>query len=236
MWEGDEPSTAREIWAQRIDAATGAEVGTNDFRISAMGAPASDADARFNAFAPDVVWNADRDMYLVVWRGDTDAGGLVDNETEIYGQRLTVAGAEIGADDFRVSTMGPDGSALFQALDPVLAYNSVALEYLVAWAGSDDTGSLVAGEREIYGQRLRGGSAAEIGADDERLSDMGDTDGSTAQRAERPAVAAGGPVVQTLAAWQGDDDTGALADDEFEIYGQFAFLAVPVEISEFSVD
>ena len=41
---------------------------------------------------------------------------------------------ERGPNDFRVSWMGPDGDTRFYALDPAVAHNSIADEYMVVWA------------------------------------------------------------------------------------------------------
>ena len=78
--------------------------------------------------------------------------------------RLTVDGAalaaasypvttdhEIGSNDFRISTMGPDGDTTYDAELSAVAYNSQDNEYFVVWDGTDNTGTLVAGEWEIYG-------------------------------------------------------------------------------------
>ena len=56
--------------------------------------------------------------------------------------------------DFRISDVGPDGDGRFFALDPAIAYNNNANEYLVVWAADDDSGALVNDEFEIYGQRV----------------------------------------------------------------------------------
>ena len=60
---------------------------------------------------------------------------------------------EVGENDFRLSDMGPDGTTLYAALNPSVAYSSISGEYLVAWSGDDDTGFLVDDELEIFGQR-----------------------------------------------------------------------------------
>ncbi len=104
VWNGDTNSylfvdEEYEIFGQRIDAATGAEIGTNDFRISGMGGT---GDPNFDAHSPAAAYNGSDDEYLVVWYGDDDVGGLVDNEYEIFGQRLDAAtGIAVGAKDFR---------------------------------------------------------------------------------------------------------------------------------------
>ena len=78
----------------------------------------------------------------------------MDNEYEIFGQRLTAAGDGAGANDFRISDMGPDGNTAYDAFDSSVAYNPAANEYLVAWDGDDDSAPLVDDELEIFGRRL----------------------------------------------------------------------------------
>lgn len=115
--------------------------------------------------------------------------------------RITVAGTalaqatypvtidpEIGASDFRISDMGPDGDPKFNVFDPAIAYNSINNEYLVVWSGTDNTGLLVDSESEIFGQRINAETGAEVGENDFRLSDMG-PDGDPNFVARAPAVA-----------------------------------------------
>jgi hypothetical protein len=220
VWEGDDDTGALvdgefEIYGQRIDAVTGAEVGANDFRISDMGA---DGDAGFTALNPAVTWNAATNEYLVVWEGEDDTAPLVDNEREIFAQRLDAMGVEVGTSDFRLSDMGPDGNTAFGAFTPAVAWNARNNEFLVAWYGDDNTGTLVDNEFEIFCQRLDA-AGSEFGNNDIRLSDMGQ-DGDVNFAAFRPAVVWNDFANEYLVVWEGDDDTGALVDDEFEIYGQ----------------
>jgi hypothetical protein len=63
-------------------------------------------------------------------------------------------GLAVGANDFRISDMGPDGDTAFQAARPALPANPRADEYLVIWEGDDDTGTLDDDEDEIFGQLL----------------------------------------------------------------------------------
>jgi hypothetical protein len=197
-----------EIFGQRINAAFGAAVGVNDFRISAMG---PDGNDEFGAFEPAVAYNSTDNQYLVVWRGDDDNAPLVDNEFEIFGQRLSATGGQLGANDFQISDMGPDGDTAFGAFRPAVAYNSPDNQYLVAWQGQDDAALL---EWEIYGQRLSRLGAA-LGTNDLRISDIG-PEGASAYAAYEPAVAYNSTNNQYLVVWRGDDAT----DNEFEIYGQ----------------
>jgi hypothetical protein len=212
VWWGVDSTVSAEIFGQRVNAAIGTEIGTNDFRLSDMG-PAGGA-----FFYPAVAYNSASDEYLVVWSGDDGTGGPGVDELEIYGQRVNAAtGAETGTNDFRLSDMGPDGNADYDAYSPAVAYNSADNEYLVVWSGDDDTGGLVNNKYEIFGQRV-GASGAEIGTDF-RLSDMG-PDGNAIYDALSPAVAYNSTGNEYLVVWHGDDDTGGLVDEEYEIYGQ----------------
>ncbi|MEE8525302.1 MAG: hypothetical protein V3T72_15305 [Thermoanaerobaculia bacterium] len=237
VWEGDDGvgplvEGESEIFGQRLDASPGSfgEVGANDFRISSMGV---DGNRDFGAFRPAVAYNGTGNEYLVVWEGDdaagTGAGALVEGESEIFGQRLDATPGnfgEVGTDDFRISSMGVDGNRDFGAFHPAVAYNRVDNQYLVVWDGDDDAGPLVEGESEIFGQRLDAspGSFGEVGADDFRISDMG-ADGNRDFGAFHPAVAVDVIFGSYLVTWEGDDDaagTGAppLVEGEFEIFGQ----------------
>lgn len=219
VWNGDDDNTGLvdgeyEIYGQRVDAATGAEIGV-DIRLSDMG---PDGDSSFDASSPAVAFNATQNEYLVVWSGDDDSNTLADNEYEIFGQRVDgTSGAEIGG-DIRLSDMGTDGDPSFGAFNPAVAYNFTENEFLVVWTGDDDSDSLVDEEREIFGQRVDGVSGAEIGADI-RLSNMG-SDGDSSIDAFGPAVAYNAVQEEFLVIWSGDDDGGLLADNEFEIYGR----------------
>ena len=81
----------------------------------------------------------------------------MNNETEIYGQRLdSVTGSEIGANDFRLSDMGPDGEHIgYGAERPHLACTASGSEVLVVWSGADDGPGLVPNETEVFGQRYQ---------------------------------------------------------------------------------
>ena len=231
VWIGDDDTGALvdgeyEIFGQLLDA-DGSETGTNDFRISDMGS--TDGNAAFTAIEngsdPEdfgepslaVAYNSTDNEYLVVWEGDDDSGALVDDEFEIYGQRISVAGAEIGANDFRISDMGPDGDVSFMAFDPAVAYNNTDNQYLVVWHGEDDTAPLVDGEGEIFGQLLNA-DGTEIGGD-LRISNMG-ADGNTAIDANSAAVAYNTMDNEYMVVWRSDNDAAPLVAGEDEVYGQ----------------
>ncbi|MCI0683012.1 MAG: Ig-like domain-containing protein [Gemmataceae bacterium] len=211
VWYGEDNTGALvadeyEIFAQRLDAA-GHQIGVNDFRISDMG---PDGDTRFAAESPDLVYNAASQEFLVVWHGSDNAGALVEDEYEIYGQRLDVAGNAIGANDFRISDMGTDGDDRCGAFNPAVAWNSSRNEYLVVWDGNDT--SALGIEDEIYGQRLDA-AGAPMGVNDFRISDMG-PDGQTLFHAWNPDVAANSIGGEYLVVWEGNDA------GETEIFGQ----------------
>ena len=230
VWAGDDNTASLvngeyEIFGQRVNAATGVEIGS-DFRLGDMG---PDGNANYDAYAPAVVYNSTNNEYLVVWRGDDDTGALVDEEFEIYGQRLNAAtGAELTA-DLRLSDIGPDGNANYDGWEPAVAYNSTENEYLVVWRGDDNTGALVDEEFEIYGQRLNAASGVPLGANDFRLSDVG-PDGNADYDALEPAVAYNSVNNQYLVVWRGDDNTVPLVNDEYEIFGQRLNGATAAEI------
>jgi hypothetical protein len=142
-----------EIYGQRVDGATGAEVGDNDFHLSDMG---PDGDCAYWASSPDVAYNSSQNEYLVVWNGEDDVG-MAPGEYEIFGQRLNAStGMETGDNDFRLSDMGPPLDPAYHAYSPAAAYRSrlPGNHYLVVWCGDDDRGDLVDEEFEIFGQRF----------------------------------------------------------------------------------
>jgi hypothetical protein len=219
VWSGDDNTGSLvneefEIFGQRLNA-SGTEVGANDFRISDMG---GDGVTDYNAFLPALAYNSTDNQYLVVWQGDDSTTPLVNNEFEIFGQRLNASGTEVGTNDFRISDMGPNGNTAYGGYLPAVAYNSQANEYLVVWQGTDNTAPLVAGETEIFGQRLNA-TGTEVGTNDFRISDMG-PNGNTAYGGYLPAVAYNSQSNQYLVVWYGDDNTGSLVDGEFEIFAQ----------------
>ena len=204
VWVGDGLATKSEleIFGQRLDADGGAIGG--DFPISNVG---PEKDVNRSALNPAVTSNPTANKYLVVWEGD----GLATEEFEIFGQQLNAeSGAEIGA-DFRISNMGTDGDRERDALDPAIAYNPAANQYLVAWEGN---GLATQNEFEIFAQPLSA-DGAEIGAD-LRISNAG-TDGDEERRAVLPALASNPTANEYLAVWAGD---GLETENEFEIFGR----------------
>jgi hypothetical protein len=154
VWEGDGLNGAdfrrvKEIFGQRINAATGAEIGP-DFLISRM----SDTGHTHVANEPQIVYNSTAHEYLVVWHG-SGAMNDPDEVFEVYGQRLSRTGMEIGK-DFRISQMTAPGriqeSIVRQAARADVAWNSTNNQYLVVWEGMGQPEDAI--KSEIYGQLL----------------------------------------------------------------------------------
>jgi len=218
VWSADDPEDGVvdneiEIWGQLLDA-DGGGLWDNDFRISFNG---GSGDPAFEGIYPAVVYNPNVDEYLVVWEGDHNAGGMVDNESEIWAQRVYSTGILVGSNE-RMSDMGGTGDAFFDAFQPDVVYNTRDHEYLIVWYGDDNAGGLVDDELEIYGQ-LVDEDLAGVGANDARLSDMGGT-GDLVYDAFHPSVAYNPMRNEYLVVWQGDDNVGGLVDNEFEIFSQ----------------
>ncbi len=187
----------------------------DSFRISDMGGTGSNM---FVAFAPAVAFNSVENEYLVVWNGDDNVGGLVDNEFEIFGQRLNEIGTAQGDNDFRISDMADNGDSAFDAFRPAVAFNGVENEYLVVWHGDDNVDGLVNLEDEIFGQRLDENGTAQ-GDNDFRISDAGGT-GDNLFGASDPAVAFNSVENEYFVVWSSDDNAGGLVNNEHEIFGQ----------------
>ena len=221
VWQSNYDDQETTINGQRLDATT-TKVGQTGFLIGDMGDRGDRGTRR-----PEVAYNSESNEYLVIWEGDTHVS-LADDEFEIFGQRLNaITGQEIGANDFRVSDMGPDGDAGYDAITAEIAYSSQNNEYLVVWQGDDNRETLVNGEQEIFGQRIKA-DGTEIGENDFRLSDMG-TDGDTAFDIYRyVAMVYNNTNNEYLIIWDADDNTGVLVDKEYEIFGQRYALDTPV--------
>ena len=212
VWEGNGLSGAgsqgaREIFGQRINAATGAETGA-DFRISNT----TDQGKGLSAGSPQVVYNSTAHEYLVVWNG-TGLISAPDKFFEIYGQRLSRTGAEIGT-DFRISHTTDKGkvntSFVRASTTPDVAWNSVDNQYLVVWSGMGQPEDVV--KLEIYGQLLTS-MGEEIGKDF-RISDT--TDQGLDIHASATKVAYNSKNNQFLIVWSG----GFKDASRTEIWGQ----------------
>ena len=73
----------------------------------------------------------------------------------------------------RLTQIGHDGDAAFDATDPEVAYNSLQDEFLVVWSGTDPSAP---GDIEIYGRLLNGVGAPKGPV--HRLSEDADASGA----------------------------------------------------------
>ena len=200
-----------EIFGQRLNGSNAAEIGS-DFRISTVGGSGT-TDRR--ATEPDVAYNSVDNEYLVVWRADD---GATDNENELYGQRLSAAGAEIGTDDFQITSVGTDGDTSIVPNDPQIAHNPVSNRYFVVWFADDTDFGLQDNELEIFGQLLNA-DGSNFGVI-ERLSDVGGSN-EMDYDATRVTLAHRSGTAEYLVVFDADDDAVVgLVEDESEIWGQ----------------
>jgi hypothetical protein len=140
---GVDNAQANEVFGQRINAATLAETGPNDFRIS--NTPGSFINRADN---PRVAFNSKTLEYMVIWRGVR-----TDVPFEIFGQRLSSEGSEIES-DFQISNVAAiakDRTVNIAAI----ASNNTSGEYLAVWHGDLLPGPTGKGVNEIFGQRLK---------------------------------------------------------------------------------
>jgi len=203
-----------EIYAQRVNSTTETNIGAPS-RVSQMG---PDGDTAYDARNPDVTYNSLNNEYLVVWYGDTNNGGVVEGEFEIWGKRINASTGQAIGSQFRISQMGPIGNRSYDAIDPVVAYNSTNNNYLVVWRGEDGNLPSAIGEFEIFAQQISS-SGQELGSDDFKVSDMG-ADNSALYDAYSPSIDYNAINNEFLVVWYGDDNNAGHVSGEFEIYGQ----------------
>jgi hypothetical protein len=221
---GEAPTVAgeTEIYGQRLTG-LGAQVGADDMRLSQMGPEGS---SLYAGVEPDVAADAEDGGFLVVFRGDDNTPPQVDEDIEIFGQRVASAGGATGADDFRISAMGVDGVVgTADALHPRVSHGDG--EYLVTWDGDDQEPPMQDFESEVYAQRVSEGDV-QLGVDDVRLSTTG-PDGDDDYDGLGPVAVHGAPGAPALVVWQGDDDTPPLVTNEDEVFGRlFGEVVAPV--------
>ncbi len=152
VWTIVRANQTADVVGQRISN-SGAEIGTDDFRISFH----RNLKGRAQNSGPAVAWNSARREWLVVF---TD-------HFEIFAQRLSSSGARSGG-NFRLSQVGPDRDTRYTAWAPDVAYNPKAAEYLVAWIGTTRLGEEM-NDNTVYGQHVSG-TGAQRGTNDFAIS------------------------------------------------------------------
>ncbi|GGK31665.1 hypothetical protein GCM10007962_27590 [Yeosuana aromativorans] len=204
VWKGETSVDGEnEIFGQRVDASTGNLIGSN-FRISDMG---TEGDTSTGAFLPKVDCSKTNNEYLVVWEGDD----VINNKIEIYGQKISNLGVEIGSNDFKISNQLPIDDASFDARYPNLVWNEIDNDFLIVWQGETSTDN----ETEVYGQLFDLDTNSFIGGNF-KISDMG-TDGDTSFTVgQNLSLAYNSTDNEYLIVWSGSDFT----PNVYEIYGQ----------------
>jgi hypothetical protein len=198
--------TKGEVFGQRLDA-NGGEIGS-DFRISQTGA---DSDPNRDATRVSLAYNPRDNEYLAVFTADHSFTGTgetpTNNEEEIFGQRISAGGGEIGANDFRISSVGhPDSSGLYDANLPRVAYGGPAPGYLVTWTADEIANDWL----EIQGQRLSA-SGGEVGGDFRISFDQPEQSASV-----RGDVAYGKTAGDYLTVWE----HSTRAKQDYDVYGR----------------
>jgi hypothetical protein len=155
-----------DIFGQRLDGATGAEIGVDDFRISVTG---PDGDG-LDSILATADYSSVAGHYLVAWT----SGKFTTTEQDAFAQLLDGStGAEVGPDDFRVSFMAPGPGIVGSGnggADAVIA-NDDAGTFLVSLVG--DPFDPPEHEREIYAQLVDPFTATLIGSSPLQISGIG---------------------------------------------------------------
>jgi hypothetical protein len=223
VWEeyGATADRSYDIYGQLLSAG-GQEVGS-DFRIS----NAADVGSDREAFDPEVSYDTSSNEYLVVWSGDELA---TDDEFEVFGQRISSAGAAVGS-DFRISNVGTDTDTDRGAFDAAINVDPAANRYLVTWQGDQAADD----QFDIYGQLVSGAGAA-VGSDF-RISNA--TDVGSNRDAQAPVVAYDASAGEYVVVWTADQATTDEQEGVFLQRVSAAGAPAPqgdVEVSNFGSD
>lgn len=223
VWMGriESQGTGWEVFGQRLDGATAAEIGIDDFRISFTGIDGVAVADHF-IWALDAAYSPGAGRYIISWTAQDDPEPQMALEWEVYMQAIAGGSGDPVGDRIRLSDMGGFGAVAFGVSTTSLTCDQWST-CLVVW-DSDETGygGLVNDEVEIFGQLVDAGTLSEFGANDFRLSDMG-PNGNPDYDAMTPAVAFIPGLHRYLTVWWGDNlliTFPQIVDDEYEIWGQ----------------
>jgi hypothetical protein len=149
---------AYELFGQLVDA-DGTMVGSS-FQISDR----ANSDVGMGVFGPRcaagvtgpvVAYDPGTDRYLAAFSESATRMGSW-QDSEIYGDYITSAGALVGTRDFQISDMGTWADPWSVGLRPSLAFNSTDGEFMTVWFGSTTQGSLTHNDYNIWGSRVSG--------------------------------------------------------------------------------
>jgi hypothetical protein len=198
VWdEGTATDCDDAIYSQLVDA-KGNLVGPRSQRISATGFSDIETDP--------IVYNSAADEFFVVWT----AVGPGQTPQNLFGQRLSSAGAEVGFDDQQLTHFTGTNSSADDAAG--VAYDSKNQRYLAVVRGVDQ-GLIGSDNDEIFGH-LMSTDGTPIGPDRFRISHVGPGDAKPA------SIAYDSINDRFLVAWTGNPGTGGLAPNENEVFAQ----------------
>ena len=118
-----------------------------------------------------------------------------------------------------MSDVGGISETFFDAENADVVYSAASGSYLVSFFADDNEGGQIDGEIEAFVQAVDAATGAEVGPNDLRVSDMG-PNGTFHYQIAFTALACNSTDGSYLIVWQGDDNTGGMVNDEFEIFGQ----------------
>lgn len=155
----------QQVWALRLDGATGTQLGSGAFPVSEPGTGASLVRVSFSST---------ENRYLVMW-----ASGITNLEPspELYGQFLDAAtGAEVGTNDFQITSFtNPENEEGIRAA--ALAFDSLKNEFITTFQVNDGTNAPMMDRThaELFAQRIAAGTGANVCASPFRVSDRNAT-------------------------------------------------------------
>ncbi len=206
VWSADETDGDFRIYGRLLTGSAGADAGPV-FAIGAGGVAGSDQGQPAVAFAPAT------GQYLVVWSGDDINLGA----REIMGRLVSADGQLVGPVR-RYSDMGSDDTdPAYDAVTPDLAWHPFLSAFVLTWAADDDLGDLLDGRFEVYGQLVDGGTGAETGANDFRITFS--LSGPVGNDVLEPSVAVHPSSDRWFVAFEGDISDDGIHDPEIWMYG-----------------
>jgi hypothetical protein len=204
VWDEGTPTTDENaIYAQRVDA-NGNLVGANQ-QISDNGYDDIETDP--------IVYNSAADEFFVVW--NAEAPGDTISLQNLFGQRLTSAGAQIGGDQQLTNFTNGSSSTADDAVG--VAYDSKDQRYLAVVRGRDQ-GLIGNTHNEVFGH-LMSTDGTTIGPDRFRISHVSVTNPTSGQTGS-PSVAYDPINDRFIVGWFGNPDIGSMAPGEKEEFAQ----------------
>lgn len=135
-WTGDDDTTSvdgeSEIYAQRL-APDGAQVGTNDFRVTHIG---PDADGGWGPRRPRISANPLTGEYLFAFHADTVSSAFAD-QFEVFTQRLTGTGDLVDG-PVQITDVIPNGANDEGAVRPAMVYSPQTCNFNLTFSIGDE--------------------------------------------------------------------------------------------------